>query len=302
MRAVVLTEYGGVDKMQLRNVADPRPGPGEIVVRMAGASVNPVDWKMRSGAAKDRFPVQFPGILGRDASGLVWEVGPGVTSFHVGDRVFGLVHHGYAELVVGPERDWATIPDGLDLIEAGALPLVLLTGGQLVERAVDPSAGDVVLVTGATGSVGRVAVYAAKTCGAQVWAGVRKSHRADAERLGVDGVVALDDADEIARLPRLDAIADTVGGDVVFRLFDRLRPGGTIGSVLGETPGAKERGFVVHAFTAQPDAEMLARYGQAVAEGALVVPIAEKMPLGRAAAAQALAETRHPGGKVLLLG
>ncbi len=159
-----------------------------------------------------------------------------------------------------------------------------------------------VLVTGATGSVGRVAVYAAKTCGARVWAGVRKSRRAEAERLGVDGVVSLEDDAEIARLPTLDAIADTVGGDVVQKLFNRLKPGGVIGSVLGEPPGAKGRGFIVHAFMAQPDAAMLARYGQAVADRELVIPIAKKMPLEQAAAAQALAEKQHPGGKVLLLG
>jgi NADPH:quinone reductase-like Zn-dependent oxidoreductase len=302
MKAVVLTAYGDVDKLELRNLPDPHADPDSIVVRMAGASINPVDWKMRSGAAKDRFPVQFPGILGRDASGEIVEVGGNVSSLAVGDRVLGLVKGGYAELVTAPAPSWAKLPHGLDLAEAGALPLVLLTGAQLMDEAVNPARGATVLVTGAVGSVGRVAVFAAKERGAKVWAGVRRSQHAEAEELGVQGIVALDDDAEIAKLPILDAIADTVGGEAIKKLYDKLTPGGTIGSVLGEPAGAKERGFVVHAFMARPDAAMLEKYASAVAAGKLVIPIAERLPLARAPEAQAIAEKKHPRGKVLLLG
>src|SRR4051812_25587420 len=99
MKAVVLTAYGDVDKFEVREVPDPPAEPGSIVVRMAGASINPVDWKMRSGAARDHFPVKFPGVLGRDASGRVIRVGENVTAFAVGDRVLGLVNGAYAEQV-----------------------------------------------------------------------------------------------------------------------------------------------------------------------------------------------------------
>ncbi len=142
MKAVVLTEYGGVDKLEVREVADPHAEPNAIVVRMAGASINPVDWKMRSGAAKGRFPVTaFPGILGRDVSGRVIEVGEGVTTFAVGDRVMGLVVGAYAERVAAPADVWAKVPPQLDLVEAGALPLVVLTGAQLAEEALGSSGG-----------------------------------------------------------------------------------------------------------------------------------------------------------------
>src|SRR5271156_4671810 len=108
MKAVVLTAYGDVDKLELRELPDPHAPANAIVVRMAGASINPVDWKMRTGAAKGRFPVEFPGILGRDVSGEVVEVGKGVSSFVVGDRVLGFVKGGaYAELVAAPVEDWA---------------------------------------------------------------------------------------------------------------------------------------------------------------------------------------------------
>jgi NADPH:quinone reductase-like Zn-dependent oxidoreductase len=302
MKAIVLTAYGDVDKLELRDLPDPHPDAGAIVVRMAGASINPVDWKMRSGEAKERFPVTFPGILGRDAAGEVVEIGKDVTAFAVGDRVLGLVKGAYAELVSAPVEAWAKIPTGLDVAEAGALPLILLTGAQLIEEAVNPSEGAVVLVTGATGSVGRVAVFAAKSRGAKVWAGVRSSQREEAARLGADGVVALDDESDLERLPKLDAIADTVGGEAIQKLYARLAPGGVVGSVLGEPAGAKERGIVVHAFMAHPDSPMLARYAAAVAARKLVIPIAKKLPLAAAREAQTLAEKKHPRGKVLLLG
>jgi NADPH:quinone reductase-like Zn-dependent oxidoreductase len=301
MKAVVLTAYGDVDKLEVRDVPDPKVGANEIKVRMAGASINPVDWKLRSGALEKWMPLELPAILGRDASGVVVEIGPGVTAFKVGERVMGLVHGGYAELVVAATEAWAEIPAKMDVVDAGALPLVLLTGAQLVEEAVNPREGDVVLVTGASGSVGRAAVFAAKARGAKVWAGVRGSQKAVAAKLGADGVVALDDDAAMGKLPQLDAIADTVGGDVINRVLAKLKPGGTIGSVVGEPAGAKERGFIVRGMLAHPDAKRLATLASAVADGKLVIPIAKKLALSEARAAQTLAH-RGAGGKVVLTG
>ena len=299
MKAIVLTAYGDVSKLEPRDLPDPTAGPNEIKVRMAGASINPIDWKLRSGAAAARIPLELPAVLGRDASGEVVEIGPGVTTFKVGDRVMGLVRSGYAELVVAPVDAWAEVPPKLNLVDAAALPLVLLTGTQLIEEAVNPREGDVVLVTGAVGSVGRAAVFVAKARGAKVWAGVRKAQRAEATKLGVEGVVALDDDADIDRLPQLDAIADTVGGETTRKLLERVKKGGTIGSVVGEPAGAKERGLVVRGFMAHPDAPRLAALGRAVAEGQLVIPIAKKFPLLEARQAQTFAE-KGPGGKVVL--
>jgi NADPH:quinone reductase-like Zn-dependent oxidoreductase len=268
---------------------------------MAGASINPVDWKLRSGVLKTIMPLVFPAVLGRDASGEVVEVGPGVTRFKVGDRVMGLVNGAYAEFVVAPTEAWAAVPAKMDLVDAAALPLVLLTGAQLVEDAVQPRKGDVVLVTGAVGSVGRAAVFVAKANGARVWAGVRGAQEVEAAKLGADGVVSLDSDAEVAKLPLLDAIADTVGGPTLARAFGRLKPGAIIGSVVGEPAGAKERGFVVRGGMTHPDAARLSALAQAVADGKLVIPIVKRLPLAQAREAQALAE-HHAGGKVILMG
>ena len=302
MRAIVLPEYGPPSALQLQTLPDPKPGAKEVVVRMAGASLNPVDWKQRSGALRQYMPLVLPAVLGRDASGTVAAVGPGVTEFAIGDRVLGRVRGGgYAELVLGPVDAWAPVPAKLDLADAGALPLVVLTGAQLAEDATDARAGETILVTGATGGVGRAAVFAAKARGAKVYAGVRGKQKAEAAELGADAVVAIDDDAEIAKLPTLDGIADTVSGDTIQKLLAKLKPGGKLGSVLGEPAGAKEKGFVVKAISTRSDPRRLGELAQAVADGRLVIPIAKRFPLADAAAAHELAE-KHVAGKVLLLG
>jgi NADPH:quinone reductase-like Zn-dependent oxidoreductase len=301
MKAVVLTAYGDVDKLELREVPDPKVAAGQIKVRMAGASINPVDWKQRSGAIAKYMPLDLPAILGRDASGEVVEVGAGVTALAVGDRVLGRVGQSYAELVAGPVEDWAEVPAKMDLVDAGALPLVLLTGAQLVEETANVAKGQLVLVTGATGSVGRAAVFAAKARGAKVYAGVRRKHKAEAAKLGADFVVALDDDRELADLPQLDAIADTVGGDTIEKLYGKVKPGGTVAGVVGEPAGAKERGLVARGMHTRSDPKRLAELAQAVADGKLVIPIAKRFPLAQAGEAQKMAEA-GAGGKVVLTG
>jgi len=301
MKAMVLKGYGGLEQLELRDIAEPRPGPGEVQVKIAAASVNPIDWKLRSGAAKALMPLEFPAVLGRDVAGEVTEVGQGVTTLSRGDHVLGLVMRGYAEKVVASADAFARLPPGLDLREAAALPLVLLTGAQLIEEAVRPRKGDTVLVTGALGGVGRAAVHVAKLHGARVLAGVRAGQKAEAAGLGADQVVAIDDDAEIAALPLLDAIADTVGQETIARLLEHLKPGGTLGSVVGEPPAARGRSIVVRAFLAHPDSKRLGELATAVARGELKIPIAKRLPLAQAAEAQRLAERGGAGGKVLIL-
>jgi len=268
---------------------------------MFGAGINPVDWKLRSGALQAFVPLTLPTILGRDVSGEVYELGEHVTQFRVGERVMGLVTGGYATFVVAPCDAWAPVPASLDLVDAAALPLVLLTGAQLIEEALQPSRGDTVLVTGALGSVGRVAVFAAKARGARVWAGVRGTRKHEAAALGVAGVVALDSDAEISALPLLNGVADTIGGTTMSKVLPKIKIGGCVATIVDAPVGAQERGLIVRQPMTHPDAARLAALAQLVADGALVVPIIMRMPLARAGDAQSLAE-HHAGGKVLLTG
>jgi NADPH:quinone reductase-like Zn-dependent oxidoreductase len=301
MKAVVLSEYGDASKLEVREVPDPKPGPGQIAVRVAAASLNPIDWKLRGGAHHAYMPLTLPAILGKDASGEVIEVGAGVTAFKPGMRVLGRVEAAYAERVVGPADGWAELPSGLDLVDAAALPLVVLTGAQLIEETVGVREGQRVLVTGALGSVGRVAVHVAKARGARVIAGVRAAQKHAAGTLGADELVALDDDDDLAKLGEVDAIADTVGGPAVDRVLGKVKAGGTVGTVLGPPAGAAARGLVARSMLTHFDSKRLGQLARAVADGKLVVPIAKRFPLTQAAEAHRFAEEGHPGGKVLLV-
>ena len=301
MKAVVIHAYGGPDELKWEDFKDPEVGEGEVLVKTSAASINPVDYKMRSGAAKERFPVEFPGILGRDVSGTVAAVGEGVAGFAEGDRVFALAKQTYAELVAVNAGELARIPEDLGIVDAAALPLVLLTGEQLITRGVKIEKGWTVLVAGAIGGVGRTAVYVAKQAGATVIAGVKKSQLGAARSLGADEVLALDDKDALERLGLLDGVADAVGGKTAEMLLGKVKQGGVFASVLGPPANAAMHPTVrIAPVMATPDVPTLERLGEDVARKRLVIPIDRMMPMSEAADGQRAAE-KGGIGKVLLL-
>jgi NADPH:quinone reductase-like Zn-dependent oxidoreductase len=302
MKAVVLYEYGDIDKLQYEtNQVEPPFGPNEVRVRVHATSINPIDWKLRSGAARARMPIQLPAILGRDLAGEVADFGRDVTGFKKGQRVMALANGTYAEFTTVKADVLAPIPDKLGFEQAAALPLVLTTGAQLIERAVKPQPGWTILVTGAVGGVGRTAVHVARKHGAHVIAGVKSSQRDEAAKLGAERVVALDDDKDVATLRDLDAIADTVNGETIAKLLGAIKPGGVLGSVLGEPKAAAGKNIQVHAIMAQPDASRLFELAEDVARGEFTIPIAKVFRLDEARKAQDFAENKHPNGKVLLV-
>lgn len=301
MKAVVLHEYGGPDKLKYEDIDDPVAGEGEVLVRLAATSVNPIDYKMRSGVAKEHFPVTFPGILGRDVAGLVRTVGTGVSGFAAGDKVMALGRGTYAELAVVKAEELTLVPDGLDLVEAAALPLVALTGEQLVTRGTGIKSGETILVSGAVGGVGRSAVWTAKKAGAKVIAGVRKKQLEEAKAIGADEVIALDDASAMEKLGVVDAVADTVGGKTGEALMGKVKQGGVFASVLGPPGNAKMNPTVqVKPVMAVPDAKKLRELAEDVAAKRFTIPIDRMIPLKDAGEGQAAAE-KGGIGKVLLL-
>lgn len=301
MKAVVLHEYGSPKNLKYEDFPDPLPSKGEVLVRVLAASVNPVDWKMRSGAAKEMFPVEFPGILGRDLAGIVQAIGEGVEGFVEGDRVFALARKTYAELCVVPASVLAKIPEGLEIPVASAVPLVAVTGDQLIRKALNVQPGQTILLTGATGSVGRMALYCALELGAKVIAGVRKKQKDEARDLGAIEAIDLEDKDDLARVGLLDAVADTVGGPVGTALLGKVKPGGVFGSLVGPPQGAVFHPTVnVQAMRAEPDAQAIAHYAEAIRDGKLVLPIDRMVPLADAAEAHVTGE-KGGVGKIVLL-
>jgi NADPH:quinone reductase-like Zn-dependent oxidoreductase len=299
MKAVLLNGYGDVSRLSYEDAPVPVPAAGEVLVKTIAVSINPIDWKLRRGDLREMVPLEFPAILGRDLSGEVAALGEGVSSLKVGERVFGLVNRSYAEYVVCKSEDLAKIPETLDVIDAAALPLVLLTGAQVIEVGIRPRAGEIILVTGAIGGVGRTAVHVAKQRGTHVIAGVRASQRAEAERLGADRVIALGDVNEVGSLPELDAVADMVGHETIDRILLHIRKNGVLASVLGPPASAEGRDLRVVSIWAQPDSLRLEELGAEVARGLFSIPIGKRLKLAQIREAQQLAE--HGGiGKIVL--
>ena len=237
MKAIVVHEYGGPEVLKFEEYPDPVAGPSEVLVQVAASSVNPIDLKQRAGLTKDFYPIHLPGLIGIDMAGTVVKLGPGVEGFSVGDQVFAMTDYAYAELCVVKAALLAKVPKGLDLIEAAALPLVTVTGNQLLS-ATEIKAGQTVMVVGAIGNVRRSAVFTAKARGATVIAGVLKRQMDQAKTVGADQVVATDDDTAIANLPPLDAVADTVGRTTAEKLIAKVKPGGVFASVVGAPQNA----------------------------------------------------------------
>jgi NADPH:quinone reductase-like Zn-dependent oxidoreductase len=300
MKAIVVHEYGGPEVLKFEEYTDPVPGSGEVLVRVAAASVNPIDYKRRAGLTKDFYPLKFPGLIGVDLAGTVVKIAPGAEGFSLGDQVFAMADNTYAELCVVNATILAKIPKGLDLIQAAALPLVTTTGHQLL-LATGVKGGETVMVVGAAGSVGRSAVFTAKERGATVIAGILKRQIDGAKTVGADQVVATDDDAAIANLPLLDAVADAVGGRTAEKLIAKVKPGGVFASVVGAPQNAAKYPSVkmVTVFS-KFDRKTLEFMAEAVRDGKLVIPISQKLPLSEAAEAQAAAE-KGSIGKILLL-
>jgi|SRR5208337_493682 len=300
MKAIVVHEYGGPGVLKFEEFPDPVAGPGEVLVRVAAASVNPIDCKRRAGLTKEFYPMQFPSLIGIDMAGTVVKVGPGVVTFTAGDRVFAMADNTYAELCVVKADVLADIPEGLDLIQAAALPLVTVTGNQLLS-ATGIKAGQTVMVVGAVGNVGRSAAFTAKDRGATVIAGVLKKQMDEAKSIGADQVVATDDDTAIANLPPLDAVANTVGGSTAEELIAKVKPGGVFASVVGAPQNAAKYPSVkVVTVFSHFDRATLQFMAEAVRDGKLVIPISEKFQLSEAAKAQAAVE-KGGFGKILLV-
>ena len=301
MKAVRIFEYGGPETLKFSDdVPEPVLTDESVLIDAAASSVNPIDWKIRSGARQKDFPLTFPAILGKDVSGVVRAVGSNVRTFKPGDRVLAMADATYAERVVVDQAVLAHLPDGCDLVDSAAIPLVAMTGDQLVRVVLGVQRGQTVIVTGALGSVGRAAVHTAKKLGAQVIAAVRTAQLDAATALGVE-TLAIDDAAAIERCAMVDAIADTVGGETAAALFARVKQGGIFGyaSVLAEGIAAKYPAIKTARVLARPDAAKIREFADDVRDGKFVLPVTRRLALRDAAEAHALAQ-RGGAGKIVL--
>jgi NADPH:quinone reductase-like Zn-dependent oxidoreductase len=303
VKAVRLYQYGGPENLKYEDdVPEPTVDDDSVLVETAATSVNPIDWKMRSGARQKDFPLNLPAILGMDVSGVVRAMGRNIRTFKAGDRVLAMADATYAEFVAVKGSVLTHLPEGLNLVDAAAIPLIALTGDQLVRLAARAQSGQTLLVSGALGSVGRAAVHAARKLGAKVIAGVRTRQLPEARTLGASGTVAIDDDSAIAGLAMVDAVADTVGGETAAKLISRVKNGGSFGyaSVLPEGAAKLNPTVTVTRVFARPDASKVREFADDIRDGTFLLPISRRLPLSAAGEAQALVQ-KGGAGKIVLV-
>jgi NADPH:quinone reductase-like Zn-dependent oxidoreductase len=295
--------YGSDDVLALRELPDPKVGPGEVRIRVRRAGVNPVDWKVMSGGLDGLMDAVFPVVPGWDVAGVVEAVGIDSPEFEVGDEVVAyarkdVVHGGtFAELVTMSVRGVALKSSAMSWDEAGGLPLAGLTALQTLDRLV-VSASDTVLIHGGAGGVGALAVQIAKARGARVVATASPANHEFLSDLGATPVAYGDGAAERIREiapDGVDVVADFVGGvlDVTTAV---LAPGGRHASIADAS--VLEAGGSW--FWVRPSAEGLAELGRLAEAGQLTVPVAEVLPLEQLAQAFARSREGHVRGKLVL--
>ncbi len=307
MRAMTQDAFGGPEVLREARLPRPEPRMSEILVRVHAAGVNPTDWKNRSFGLWHPDPVP---VLGWDVSGVVEEVGLGVTLFEPGDEVFGMLPypHGagaYAEYAKGPTRAFASKPSTVDHVQAGALPLAALTAYQALVDTADVRPGQRVLIHAAAGGVGHLAVQIAKARGAYVIGTASAGKHELLRDLGADELIDYRTTDFAEVVRDVDVVLDTLAGDVRTRSLDVLRTGGTLVSILpvgGEEDEEKAAalGVRLEKLLVEADHGGMRAIAGLVGEGRLRAHVEATFPLAEAAKAHALGETDRTTGKIVL--
>jgi NADPH:quinone reductase-like Zn-dependent oxidoreductase len=308
MRAIVQRSFGTPEVLEVTEVNRPTPLPSEIVVRVQAIGLNPVEAIVRAGL----FPLigQPPFILGWDVSGVVEEVVPGVNRFRPGDEVFGMpffprAANAYAEYVAAPSRQFARKPATIDHVHAAALPLAGLTAWQSLIDIADLKAGQRILVHGAAGGVGHLAVQIAKSRGAYVIGTASAGKHEFVRSLGADEMIDYRAVDFAEQVRDVDVVFEVIGGDYAMRSVQVLKPGGLLITAVERSNAAlatavEKAGRRFAGITVEPDQVGLEAMARLVDAGRLKVHVDRAFPMTEISAAHTLLESGHLKGKLVL--
>jgi NADPH:quinone reductase-like Zn-dependent oxidoreductase len=297
MQAVMTRQTGGPDVLNVEEVERPEPAEGEVLVRVQAASVNPIDWKYRSGAAEKALPA----VLGNDISGTV-ELSR-ADGFDAGDEVFGIAASGgYAEFATAPAGAIAKKPAGLSHEQAAAIPVAGMTAWQALFDRGGLEQGQRALIAGAAGGVGHFAVQFAAGAGATVIGTGSAANRGFVLGLGADEYVDYKEQDVSEAASGVDVAFDTVGGAVTDTLVPTLREGGIVVTIAAAPPAeaAQARGARAELLVMSPSSEQLGRIAELVAGGEVRVELSAVLPISEVRRAHALSESGHTRGKIVL--
>lgn len=303
MKVVRIHEFGGPDVLSLEDVPMPEPMADEVLVRVHAASINPVDYKLRSGKYASALP---EGVhLGRDIAGTVEKTGDDVVDFAIGDHVYALLPRdrtGYAEFVAVDAALCARVPENLDDTEAAAVPLAAITAWQGLFDYGGLKAGQHVLIHGGAGGVGHLAVQMAHAAGAKVSTTVAGEDREFALNLGADQVIDYKTERFEDKVKDVDLVLDLVAGETQDRSWRVLRPGGAIVSTLTEPSQEQAKRLQARAasYVAQPNPKELHQISGWIAEGKIHPVVDSTVPFMQVAQAQEKLERGHVRGKVVL--
>lgn len=306
MKAVHIHDYGGLDVLHYEDAARPTPGAGEVLIRVHATTINPFDCAVRAGYMGQYFNYTFPLILGTDVSGVIEEVGAGVTDVSPGDVVYtraGIYRDGaHAEYVLAFAADVVPKPESLDHVYAAALPHVTLTAWQGLIEFADLSEGQTVLIHAAAGGVGHIAVQLARWRGAKV-IGTASINMPFLEELGVDQAIDYSTTAFEDVVSDADVVLDLLGGETQQRSWQVLKPGGILLSTvqppsqeIAQQYGVRQRMIG----TAPPIKKVLTEATKMVEDGQLKPMVSEVLPLEDIQKAHQMIEARHTRGKIVL--
>jgi NADPH:quinone reductase-like Zn-dependent oxidoreductase len=301
MKAVRIERYGGEEVMQLVEVERPEPNAGQVLVKVSAAAVNPVDWKIRDGLG-ELFGMKPPLILGCEVAGTV-ETGSG--NLAAGDDVYGYLgthSGGYAEYAAGPANEFVRKPKQVDFDTAASVPVGALTAWQAMFDLGKLASGQRILITGASGAVGSMAVQLAKVKGAHVIGLASGKNEEFVRKLGADDFIDYRKAKFEDEIRDLDVVCDTVGGETQERAFQTLKRGGFLVSTVSPPSAEKARdlGLTVAMVQMMPNPEQLAEINQLLESGKLKVRVATVLRLSEFKEALRLSASGHADGKIIL--
>lgn len=301
MKAVRIHEFGGPEVLKYEDIPEPRPGPGEIRIRIIAAGVNPMDWKIRKGIIGK---VPLPMIMGLDVAGIV-EMGQGGALFQPGDEVFAKVsigQGGYAEYTVVNSTQVAKKPKSIGFIESAAIPTAGLAAWQSLFDIAGLKKGQSVLIHGAAGGVGSFAVQFAKWKGAYIFGTASEKNEQFLKSIGADEFIDYKKQRFEDVVGKVDVVLDTIGGDTFERSWGVLRPNGFLVSTVASIPeGAPEKyGVRAKTLIAQPDGEELAQIADVIDEQQVKPIVTTVFPLSEAKKAHEMSESHHTRGKIVL--
>lgn len=312
MKKVVYHQFGERDVLQFVNSDIPSPQEGDVLIRVHGAGLNPIDWKTRKGFGfvAQQIESSLPWTPGYDVAGEVVAIGDGVTTLAPGDRVMGMIGFplnggGYSEYALARADELAIVPEELDLVTAGALPLAALTAWQALFEVAKLEPGQKILVHAGAGGVGHLAVQFALARGAHVIATASAGNRDFLAELGVHEVIDYHTTDIADECYGLDVVLDLIGGDTGKRSLRTLGENGTLVTIPTVTAdevvsAAEELGLRAHGMTVRPDVFHLDEIAELIEDGDVKVHIEKAFSLDQVAQAHALLEGGHVRGKLVL--